>query len=152
MHGCWEKCDGKYWSRKDRWTDGRTGRAKTVYPTRLLRSRGIIIFRLRFAKFSNSFCLPAANAWTDNTVTDCHFYTIFNTCNWYDLNLTFYHITTLVSNVIAITNFLVSHTYEITFHDVIVQSTVDMYSCAKILKHGWPTWPNEYVFDPYFSI
>ena len=46
---------------------------------------------------------------------------------------------------IAITNFLVSHTCEIRFHDVIGQSTLYMYSYAKILKHGWPTWPNEYV-------
>ena len=27
-----------------------------------------------------------------------------------------------------------------------------MYSSAKILKHGWPTWPNKYVLDPYFLI
>ena len=37
---------------------------------------------------------------------------------------------------IAITNFLVSNTCEIRFHDVIGQSTVSMYSYAKILKHG----------------
>ena len=37
---------------------------------------------------------------------------------------------------IAITNFLVSNTCEIRFHDVIRQSTVPMYSYAKILKHG----------------
>ena len=37
---------------------------------------------------------------------------------------------------IAITNFLVSHTCEIRFHDVKGQSTVPMYSYAKILKHG----------------
>ena len=37
---------------------------------------------------------------------------------------------------IAITNFLVSYTCEIRFHDVIGQSTVHMYSYAKILKHG----------------
>ena len=37
---------------------------------------------------------------------------------------------------IAITNFLVSHTCEKRFHDVIGQSTVHMYSYAKILKHG----------------
>ena len=37
---------------------------------------------------------------------------------------------------IAITNFLVSNTCEIRFHDVICQSTVSMYSYAKILKHG----------------
>ena len=36
----------------------------------------------------------------------------------------------------AITNFLVSNTCEIRFHDVIGQSTVPMYSYAKILKHG----------------
>ena len=24
-----------------------------------------------------------------------------------------------------------------------------MYFYAKILKHGWPTWLNEYVVDPY---
>ena len=52
----------------------------------------------------------------------------------------------------AIANFLVSNTCEIRFHDVIDQSTVSMYSYAKILKHGWPTWLNEYVLDPYFSI
>ena len=46
-------------------------------------------------------------------------------------------------------NFLVS---QIRFHDVIDQSTVHMYSFAKLLKHGRPTWPNEYVLDPYFSI
>ena len=49
----------------------------------------------------------------------------------------FRHKTTLVSNEIpAITNFLVSYTCEIRFHDVIGQSTVPMYSSAKILKHG----------------
>ena len=53
---------------------------------------------------------------------------------------------------IATTNFLVSNTCEIRFHDVICQSTVPMYSYAKILKHGLPTWLNEYVLDPYFSI
>ena len=37
---------------------------------------------------------------------------------------------------IAIANFVVSHTCEIRFHDVIDQSTVHMYSYAKILKHG----------------
>ena len=37
---------------------------------------------------------------------------------------------------IAITNFLVSNTCEIRFHDVIGQSTVPMYSYAKIPKHG----------------
>ena len=37
---------------------------------------------------------------------------------------------------IAITNFLVLHTCKIRFHDVIGQSTVHMYSYAKILKHG----------------
>ena len=52
----------------------------------------------------------------------------------------------------AITNFLVSHTCEIRFHDVIGQSTGHMYFYAKILKHGCPTWPNEYVLDAYFSI
>ena len=36
----------------------------------------------------------------------------------------------------AITNFLVSNTCETRFHDVIGQSTVPMYSCAKIPKHG----------------
>ena len=36
----------------------------------------------------------------------------------------------------AITNFLVSNTCEIRFHDVIGQSTVPMYSYAKILKYG----------------
>ena len=51
---------------------------------------------------------------------------------------------------IAITNFLVSNTCEIRFHDVIGQSTVHMYSYAKILKHGWSTWPNEYVLGLFF--
>ena len=41
---------------------------------------------------------------------------------------------------------MVSHTCEIRFHDVIGQSTVHMYSCAKILKHGRPSWPSDYVF------
>ena len=36
---------------------------------------------------------------------------------------------------IAITNFLVSHTCEIRFHDVIGQSTVRIYCYAKVLKH-----------------
>ena len=38
---------------------------------------------------------------------------------------------------------------EITVNSVIRQSTVPMYSYAKIPKHGLPTWPNEYVFEPY---
>ena len=37
---------------------------------------------------------------------------------------------------IAITNFLVSHTCEIRFNDVIGQSTIRMYSYAEILKHS----------------
>ena len=37
---------------------------------------------------------------------------------------------------IAITNFLVSHTCELKFHDVIDLSAVHMYSYAKIRKHG----------------
>ena len=37
---------------------------------------------------------------------------------------------------IAITKCLVSNMCEIRFHDVIGQSTVPMYSSAKILKHG----------------
>ena len=37
---------------------------------------------------------------------------------------------------LAITNFLVLHTCEISFHDVIGQSTLPMYSYAKIRKHG----------------
>ena len=36
----------------------------------------------------------------------------------------------------TITNFLVSNTCEIRFHDVIGQSTVPMYSYAKVLKNG----------------
>ena len=36
----------------------------------------------------------------------------------------------------AITNFLVSHMCEIRFHDNIGQSTVHIYSYAKIPKHG----------------
>ena len=50
---------------------------------------------------------------------------------------------------IAFTN-LVSHTYEIGFHDVIGQSTEPMYSYAKIPKHGRLTWSNEYVLESYF--
>ena len=42
----------------------------------------------------------------------------------------------------ASTSILVSNTCEIKFHDVIGQSTVPMYSSAKILKNGRPTWPN----------
>ena len=53
---------------------------------------------------------------------------------------------------IAITNFLVSHTCEIRLHDVIGQSIVHIYFYAKILKHGLPTWPNEYVLDRFFLI
>ena len=49
---------------------------------------------------------------------------------------------------IAITNFLIPHTCEITFHDVLDQSNVHMYSYAKIPKHGRPTWRNEYVLEP----
>ena len=41
---------------------------------------------------------------------------------------------------------------EIRCHDVIGQNSVPMYSYAKIQKHGQPTWPNEHVLDPYFSI
>ena len=37
---------------------------------------------------------------------------------------------------IAIMNFLVLHTLEIRLHDAKGQSTVHMYSYAKILKHG----------------
>ena len=51
---------------------------------------------------------------------------------------------------IAITNFLVSHTCKIGFNDVIGQSTLHVYSYAKIPKCGWPTWRNEYVLDSYF--
>ena len=49
-------------------------------------------------------------------------------------------------------NFLVSNTCEIRFHDVIGQSTIHMYSYAKIQKHGLPKWPNECALDRYFSI
>ena len=52
---------------------------------------------------------------------------------------------------IAITNF-VSHTCEIRFNDVIGQSTIPMYSYAKIQKHGWPTWPDEYVLELFFLL
>ena len=51
----------------------------------------------------------------------------------------------------AVMNFLISNTSEIRFHDI-NQSTVPMYSYAKILKHGQPTWTNDYVLDPYFSV
>ena len=50
--------------------------------------------------------------------------------------LLFYHITTLVSDVIKPLQIFLSHTCGIKFHDVIGQSTVDMYSYAKTLKHG----------------
>ena len=40
---------------------------------------------------------------------------------------------------IAITNFLVSHTFEIKFHDFIGQSTVHMYPYAKNSK-TWLTY------------
>ena len=54
---------------------------------------------------------------------------------------------------IAITNFLALHTCEIRFHDVIGKCTVhDYIFLRKNLKHGLPTWPNEYILDPYFSI
>ena len=53
---------------------------------------------------------------------------------------------------ITITNFLVSHTCEIRIDDVVGQSTVPIYSYAKIPKHGLPTWPNEYEFEPYFLL
>ena len=55
---------------------------------------------------------------------------------------------------IAITNFLVSQTCEIIFHDVIGQSTVHvhMYSYAKILKHSPDLHGQMSVLDPYFSV
>ena len=37
---------------------------------------------------------------------------------------------------VAITNCLISDTYKMGFHDVIGQSTVPVYSYAKISKHG----------------
>ena len=37
---------------------------------------------------------------------------------------------------IAITNFLISHTYDKIFHDVIGQSTAHMYSYARSPKYG----------------
>ena len=37
---------------------------------------------------------------------------------------------------LAVTNFLVSNTYEIRFHDVTGQITEHMYSYTKVLKHG----------------
>ena len=48
------------------------------------------------------------------------------------------------------TNYPVSHTCKIRYHDVIGQGNVHMYSYAKILKHDRRTWPNDYVLDPYF--
>ena len=45
---------------------------------------------------------------------------------------------------IAITNFLVSHTCEIRFHDVIGESTNDVK--AKILKHGCMTMFSNHKF------
>ena len=50
----------------------------------------------------------------------------------------------------AITNVLVSYMFEIRFDYVIGQSTSLMFSYAKIPEHGWPTWPNEHVLEPYF--
>ena len=51
---------------------------------------------------------------------------------------------------IAITNFLVSNTCEIRFHDVIGQSTVSMYSYAKKSK-TWLTYMAKRVyFGPLF--
>ena len=41
---------------------------------------------------------------------------------------------------ITITNFPVSNTCEVRSHNVIGQSTVPMYSYAKIPKHGSLTW------------
>ena len=62
-----------------------------------------------------------------------------------------YHIIThCFQNNIAITNIHVSHTCEIRFDNAIGQSTVPMYSYAKIPKHSRPTWPNAYVWEPYF--
>ena len=46
---------------------------------------------------------------------------------------------------IVITNFLVLHTCEIRFHDVIGPSTVHMYSYAKISK-TWLTYMAKWVF------
>ena len=46
------------------------------------------------------------------------------------------HNNTCFQYDIPITNFLVSHMYKVRFHDIIDQSTVHMYSYAKILKHG----------------
>ena len=38
------------------------------------------------------------------------------------------------------------------FNDVTSLNTVPMYSCAKIPKHGRPTWPNEYVWNLFCCI
>ena len=65
------------------------------------------------------------------------------------LVIKFYHSPCFQCNV-AITNFLVLHTCEIRFHDVIDQGTLPIYSYGKILKHGRPTWPNEYVLESHF--
>ena len=43
-----------------------------------------------------------------------------------------------------------SHVCEIRFHDIIGQGAEQMYFYTKVLKHGCPIWPNEYVLDPYF--
>ena len=51
-------------------------------------------------------------------------------------NLLLSHNNPCFQSNIAITNFLVSHTCVIRFHDVIGQSTVHMYSYAKNLKPG----------------
>ena len=71
-------------------------------------------------------------------------------------------ITTLVSNVIKPLRFFffffVLHTCEIIFHDVIDQSTVHMYSYAKILNmadlHGQMSmfWTHIYIFFFFFQI
>ena len=46
----------------------------------------------------------------------------------------------------AIKNFLVSHTCEIKFHDVIGQITVHMYSYVKNSNNGRPKWPKAVCF------
>ena len=51
---------------------------------------------------------------------------------------------------IAITSVLILHTCEIRFNDVMGQSSLPMYSYAKIPKHGLSAWRNEYVLKLFF--
>ena len=50
--------------------------------------------------------------------------------------ISIYHITTHVSNVLKPLQIFLSHTHEVKFNYVIRQSTVPIYSYAKIPKHS----------------